>query len=165
MEDKKMNSKQPGKAAELKKSEYVKDKEKQAAGIVTKSELAGMDLKAEIKKEQLSVFLVRAIQLQDDAEALSDAELTFADSHTITASCRGSVAELAVLGIVKGDDENNFSPDLSVTRAVVATMISRSLDYLSSAGKTLVIDGYDGVIRRPDPRGAFDRRQRRCPRL
>ena len=118
-----------------------------AAGIVTKSELAGMDLKAEIKKEQLSVFLVRAIQLQDDAEALSDAELTFADSHTITASCRGSVAELAVLGIVKGDDENNFSPDLSVTRAVVATMISRSLDYLSSAGKTLVIDGYDGVIR------------------
>ncbi len=31
MEDKKMNSKQPGKAAELKKSEYVKDKEKQAA--------------------------------------------------------------------------------------------------------------------------------------
>jgi hypothetical protein len=42
-----------------------------ASGIVTKTELAAMDLTAEIQKEQLAVFLVRAMQLQADAELLS----------------------------------------------------------------------------------------------
>lgn len=118
-----------------------------AAGIVTKDELASMDLSAAIEKEQLSVFLVRAMQLESKAESFSRTALTFDDADDISEACVGSVAELVSLKIVTGDDENNFTPKLSVTRAVVATMVSRALDYLETAGTTLVIANYDGVTR------------------
>lgn len=118
-----------------------------AAGIVTKDELASMDLSAAIEKEQLSVFLVRAMQLESKAESFSRTALTFDDADDISEACVGSVAELVSLKIVTGDDGNNFTPKLSVTRAVVATMVSRALDYLETAGTTLVIANYDGVTR------------------
>lgn len=118
-----------------------------AAGIVTKAELKTLSLTSEIAKQDLSVFLVRALQLQSEAAAQSGTALSFDDANDISDSCKGSVAQLVSLKIVNGDDNNNFSPKLSVTRAVVATMISRTLSYLKTAGKTLVIPAYDGVTR------------------
>ena len=116
-----------------------------AAGIITESELKSIDLTANIQKEQLAVFLVRAVQLSDAAENLKDSTLTFTDVSTISSACVGSVAELVTLGIVKGDTANNFSPKTNVTRAVVATMVARTLDYLETKGTTLSIAAYDGL--------------------
>lgn len=117
-----------------------------AAGIITESELKSTDLTANIKKEQLAVFLVRAVQLTSAAENLKDSALTFADASTISSTCVGSVAELVTLGIVKGDTANNFSPKTNVTRAVVATMVARTLDYLETKGTTLAIAAYNGLV-------------------
>jgi len=116
-----------------------------AAGIITESELKSIDLTANIKKEQLAVFLVRAVQLTSAAENLKDSTLTFADASTISEDCVGSVAELLTLGIVKGDTANNFSPKTNVTRAVVATMVARTLDYLETKGTALSIAAYAGL--------------------
>ncbi|MGE4354758.1 MAG: S-layer homology domain-containing protein, partial [Oscillospiraceae bacterium] len=118
-----------------------------AAGIVTQDELENMDLTGEVEKETLARFIVRTMQLQSKADELKNASLGFDDADEISSDDVGSVAELVSLGIITGDDNNNFSPKLSVTRAVVATVVSRSLVYLEDEGTTLVIDAYDGLSR------------------
>lgn len=115
-----------------------------AAGIATKAELAAIDLTAKIEKEQLAVFLVRAMQLTDAAET---AALPFDDTGDITEACRGSVGALVSAGIITGDEHNKFSPHSSVSRGVVAAMLSRGLDYLNSQGTTLTIPAYEGQTR------------------
>lgn len=118
-----------------------------AAGIITLDELKSSSLTGAIQKEKLSLYLVRTMQLSAAAAKLGVSSLTFADASKVSSTCIGSVAELLSLGIVKGDSSNNFSPQSNVTRAVVATMISRSLDYLKANNKTLVIDAYSGTVR------------------
>ena len=115
-----------------------------AAGIVTEDELKTLDLTGNVNKEQFSLFLTRTMQLTGDAEALSVSNLTYTDKTTISEACVGSVAELANLGIVKGNTKNQFLPKSNVTRAVAATMISRALDYLTNKAVTLTIAGYAG---------------------
>lgn len=118
-----------------------------AAGIITETELTDIDLSADIEKEKLAVFMIRAMQLTSEAEALANMTLIFNDASEISEDCRGSVAKLYQLGIVKGDDANNFLPQSNVTRAVVATMVSRALDHLEENNKTLLIENYSGVLR------------------
>jgi len=116
-----------------------------AAGIITESELKTITFTDNIKKEQLAVYLVRAIQMTGAANSLSGSTLSFADADTVTAASVGSVAELALLGVVKGDNNNNFAPQSTVSRAVVATMMSRTIDYLKAKGTTLKITDYEGL--------------------
>lgn len=116
-----------------------------AAGIITENELKQMDLTAEIEKQQLAVFLVRAMQLSSEADALKEKDLTYADASQISSNYRGFVGELASIGIVKGDASNQFSPRSKVTRAVVAAMISRSIKYLEKNDIKLTIDAYKGL--------------------
>lgn len=118
-----------------------------AAGIVTESELKSLNLSGDVQKEQFALFLTRALQLSDAAEALSDSTLPFADAADISKSCRGSVAELSSLGIIQGTSDNKFSPKSNISRAVVATMVSRSLDYLEDNKLTLTIEKYKGYTR------------------
>ncbi len=118
-----------------------------AAGIVTEAELKSMDLGIEMKKEQLSFYLIRALQLTTEAETLSNAALTFKDAAQISAGCRGAVAKLVELKIVGGDDLGQFLPQSSVTRAIAATMVSRALEYLENNNKTLVVEAYSGLVR------------------
>ena len=119
-----------------------------AAGIITKDELKTIGLSSEIQKEKLSVFVVRALQLTSEAQKLENTKLTFADASKVSSNCVGSVAELNKLGIVNGDNSNNFSPQSSVTRAVVATIISRSLSYLTKNNISLAMDAYSGLTRK-----------------
>lgn len=119
-----------------------------AAGIVTEPELKSMQLGVEMKKEQLAVCLVRAMQLTAEAEALSGTVMPFVDNTSIADSARGAVAELVAIKIVGGDDTGHFLPQSSVTRAVAATMVSRALDYLAEQSKTLTVAAYSGLSRR-----------------
>jgi hypothetical protein len=118
-----------------------------AAGIVTESELVSMNLGTEMKKEQLSFYLIRTLQLTSEADALSNAALTFTDAAQISSSCRGSVAKLVALKIVGGNDTGQFLPQSPVTRATAATMVSRALDYLEENNKSLVVEAYSGLSR------------------
>ena len=118
-----------------------------ASGIITKDELKTIELTKPIQKQRLALFLIRAIQKQSEAKALEGTTLSFADAASISGDCKGSIAKLAQLGIVKGDDANNFSPASGVARAVVATMISRTLDYLENNKITLVLTNYNGLVR------------------
>jgi len=119
-----------------------------AAGVISKDELKALDLSSELKKENLAVFLIRAMRYTAQAEKLTANDLTFTDASKVSASCIGSVAELAKLGILSGDEKKNVTPQSSVTRAVVAAMVVRALDVLTRAGTpTLTIEAYNGLSR------------------
>lgn len=114
-----------------------------AAGIVSVTELGNLPMTGELQKELLSVLLVRAIQKIEDAQS-NTTILTFDDTDTITSSYLPYVAVLVDEGIINGDNYNNFSPKLSVTRAVVATMLVRALTLLDEENVSLELTGYGG---------------------
>lgn len=118
-----------------------------AAGIITEAELRAVELRAAIEKDLLAVFLVRAMGQEEAAQALSDTKLSFSDADAISPSRRGYVAWLVDAGIVEGDTQNNFSPKMNVTRAIVATMVSRALTYIQEHKLDLTIDDYEGIVR------------------
>ncbi len=118
-----------------------------AAGIITKDELKSISLTGDTTKERISVFFIRAMQMTSEAEKYSGSKLPFTDASKVTADCVGSVAELYTLGIIKGDEKNNFEPKSVVTRAVAAALISRVLDYNKTNNKALVIAAYNGATR------------------
>lgn len=109
-----------------------------ATGILTTADLKSLyqsgDLTDPIAKEDLAVYLVRAMQLGPMAERLTSYPLTFDDASSISADAKPSVYLLHVYGIVEGDEFNNFSPKLNVTRAVMATMLTRAIAYMQAHG-------------------------------
>ena len=109
-----------------------------ATGILTTSDLKSLyqsgDLTDPIEKEDLAVYLVRAMQLGPMAERLTSYPLTFDDASSISADAKPSVYLLHVYGIVEGDEFNDFSPKLNVTRAVMATMLTRAIAYMQAHG-------------------------------
>lgn len=120
-----------------------------AAGIVTKDELKAIKLGSQLKKEELAVFIVRAMKYTSAASKLTVKDMSFTDAAKVSTACIGSVAELAKLGILTGDTTKKVSPQSSVTRAVVATMTCRALEVLSNAGTTkLTVDAYAGLTRK-----------------
>ncbi len=118
-----------------------------AAGIITQSELKTMDLTKEIEKEQLSVFLIRALGLTDDAEELDGSKLTFSDKADIAEEHLGYIELLVDMGIITGDNNGKFTPHVSVTRAIAATLVSRALDYAEDKELTMEVEGYSGLTR------------------
>ena len=109
-----------------------------ATGILTASDLKSLyrsgDLTDPIEKEDLAVYLVRAMQLGPMSERLTSYPLTFDDASSISGAAKPSVYLLHVYGIVEGDEFNDFSPKLNVTRAVMATMLTRSIAYMQAHG-------------------------------
>lgn len=118
-----------------------------ATGILSQNELKNLRLTSAIDKELLSVLFVRALQLNEEAEKLNNSgvTLTFADTTDITAAYRGHIAVLLDNKIVNGNNDNQFLPHSQVSRAVMATMLVRSLEYLEAQNKTLWIDNYDAT--------------------
>jgi len=116
-----------------------------ASGILSEKELKNLRLTAPIGKETLAVLLVRALRLTKEANAIDPDLLTFADAEDITEQYRGHIAVLADIGVVTGDNQNNFLPRSSVTRAVVATMLTRALEYNENQDRTLRLESYDAV--------------------
>lgn len=121
-----------------------------AAGILSENELKNLRLTAAIDKELLSVLLVRALQLTDEAAAAAanGAELTFADTSTISSAYRGHIAVLVNNGIIEGNSKNQFTPRANVTRGVVSAMVVRGLNYVAQKGKTLVLANYQNFTQR-----------------
>lgn len=109
-----------------------------ATGILTSFDLKSLyqtgALTKPIEKEDLAIYLVRAMQLGPMADRLTSYPLTFDDASSIAADAKPSVYLLHVYGIVEGDEFNDFSPKLNVTRAVMATMLTRAIAYMQAHG-------------------------------
>jgi hypothetical protein len=107
-------------------------------GIISETELMAMTTSGAIEKsisrENLSMYLVRAMQLAPLAESLTNYSMSFADVDSISQSLKPYVYLLNMYGIVKGDQANRFNPQGSVTRAEMVTMLRRAIDFMDERG-------------------------------
>jgi len=92
--------------------------------------IAGQDLtdfrNAEMATRlDVAVFIVRALGLAVEADALAGCRLPFADGSQVPSWARGYVKLIRDEGIMKGNLQNEFQPGSAVTRAEMATLLSR----------------------------------------
>ena len=74
------------------------------------------------------VFLGRALALNYSIS--TGTSLAFNDTSSITAAAKPYVELLNKLGIVSGDNNNNFNPKSNITRAEVAVLASKAYDLM-----------------------------------
>ena len=107
-------------------------------GILSETELRAMSaaggLVRAISRESLAMYLVRAMQLDAMAQSLSTYPMEFADTGSIAAALQPYVYVLATYGIVRGNEANRFLPQSSLTRAEMATMLRRAIDFMQARG-------------------------------
>ncbi|MCI2105827.1 MAG: S-layer homology domain-containing protein [Intestinimonas sp.] len=115
-------------------------------GIISDTELKSLvqtgTLTQPITKEELSRYLVRAMQLGPMADHLTSYGMSFTDTASISQSDRPYVYLLNIYGIVQGDTDNAFGPKGDVTRAIMATMLSRAIAFMDERGISVDLPEY-----------------------
>ncbi|MDF2935715.1 MAG: S-layer protein [Paenibacillaceae bacterium] len=86
----------------------------------------------EASREWVAKLVIRAIGKQAEANELAGQTTRFGDDADISASTRGFINEAVALKIVDGLDDGTFKPAKSVTRAEMATFLSRTSPYMDS---------------------------------
>lgn len=95
-----------------------------------------------VYKEDLAVYLIRAMQLGPMAERISSYSLNFTDTAAISASAKPYVYLLVTYGVVQGDENNAFTPRIEVSRAIMATMLSRAIHFMENNGVNVDLPEY-----------------------
>jgi len=116
-----------------------------AGNITIDTELAALNLDANISREYLSLLVTRALGLMAQAQQVTEFP-DFGDLQEISPTCRGAVTVLVQNGILTGDNNGNFRPLADITRGEVSALISRALSYAEKNGKTFTLPAYEGLI-------------------
>ena len=115
-------------------------------GILSVTELRALSaddgLLKTISRESLAMYLVRAMQLDAMAKNLSTYPMDFADTSSISAALQPYVYLLDTYGIVRGNEANCFLPKNSLTRAEMATMLRRAMDFMEERGLYAELPAY-----------------------
>ncbi len=115
-------------------------------GVLSISELDALSqagaLAKTITRENICMYLVRAMQLEPLAKSLTTYTLTYEDKDKISSSLRPYVYVLTNFGVVQGTDLGEFDPQGSVTRGQMTTMLCRALDFMKTAGITAELSEY-----------------------
>ncbi len=116
------------------------------AGIITQEELHRFSsVNDKITREDFSRFLVRTMQLEDEALARGYAALNFTDVDQISADALLHIDLLAELGLIGGYSDGSFQPRKQLSRAVLSKLISLAYAYLEVHEIELGIAGYESV--------------------
>lgn len=84
-----------------------------------------------ISREEFTVMLVRALQLEGNAD-----KLTFADNNTIGDWAQPAISLAVKAGIVNGYEYGSFRPGAEISRAEMAAMIVRALNMEVQVNRT-----------------------------
>lgn len=103
-------------------------------------------LEETMSRENIAMYLVRAMQLEPLARSLSAYTLTYPDASNISSALRPYVYILTQYGIVNGKGTGEappiFDPQGSVTRAEMTTMLCRALDFMKDTGIATELSEY-----------------------
>ena len=99
-------------------------------------------LEERITRENICMYLVRAMQLEPLAKGLTTYPLTYSDADQISPALQPYVYVLTNFGIIKGTNLGTFDPKGSVTRAQMTTMLARGLDFMADYGITTELSEY-----------------------
>lgn len=115
-------------------------------GILTPTELKALSeagsLSRSISRENLAMYLTRAMQLAPLAENLSSYTMSFSDAGSISPALQPYVYLLNSYGIIQGNESNQFLPKNSLTRGEMATMLRRAVDFMESRGIVAELPAY-----------------------
>lgn len=87
-------------------------------------------------KEEICVYLTRAMGLENEAKSKTIYVLPFKDTENITSSAIPYVYVMMEKGIINGDSEGKFNPRSEVNRAIMAKMLSIAYDYVQKENIT-----------------------------
>ena len=90
-----------------------------------------------VNRQQLATFVVRTIEEVTGEELPQNA--SFAD---VSGTHQDAVEKLATVGILQGTGPDTFDPNSDVTRAQMATILARALDYLVEEEAMYGVDGF-----------------------
>ena len=99
-------------------------------------------LEEAMTRENICMYLVRAMQLEPLAKSLSSYSLGYRDKDSISPALQPYVYVLTNYGIVRGKETGNFDPQGAVTRAEMTTMLCRALDFMQEAGIVVELSEY-----------------------
>lgn len=101
-------------------------------------------LEETMARENICMYLVRAMQLEPLAKSLSNYSLNYKykDAAQISPSLLPYVYVLTNYGVVKGKETGNFDPQGAVTRAEMTTMLRRTLDTMEEMGIVTELSEY-----------------------
>lgn len=92
-------------------------------------------LEETIPREQVCMYLTRAMGLESQAWSLSDRSMNgrYKDAFAISPSMLPYIYVLTEYGVVRGKETGNFDPQGAVTRAEMTTMLCRALDVMENS--------------------------------
>ena len=94
-------------------------------GLIKPEELRGFNPNAPAKRYEVARYIVRALDMEREAQKHMKEKLPFKDANAIPKDAVGYVYIMLDLGLMKGDDKNRFKPNDPITRAEMAVMLNR----------------------------------------
>ena len=104
-------------------------------GII-KADSKNFDVDSPITREELSVWMIRVLGLDQAAKDSSIFKLGFTDADKIQSANAGYVAMANSMGLVKAE-ENRFNPNREVTYAELAVSTIRLAHAIAESGRGL----------------------------
>lgn len=102
-----------------------------AAGLISGYEDGSFKPDSPVTRQEIALVLSKAMKFTGKTLNANAAALAkFKDSAFIPAWSRTAVSEMAAEGIVQGNPDGSFAPELPATRAEAATMLERALKSL-----------------------------------
>lgn len=94
-------------------------------GLIKSDELKGFNPNAPAKRYEVARYIVRALDMERQAQRHMEEKLSFRDANAIPKDAVGYVYVMVDLGLMKGDDRNRFQPNSPITRAEMAVLLNR----------------------------------------
>lgn len=96
-------------------------------------------------REWVAKLTVRAIGKREEAQKLATQDSAFTDNSSISIWAKGYINEAVALKIVNGMEDGSFKPQDTVTRAQMATFLSRAGQYTAVTGGNTAVGVVDSV--------------------
>lgn len=94
-------------------------------GLIKPEELKGFNPNTPAKRYEVARYIVRALDMEDEAKKHMKEKLPFKDASAIPKDAIGYVYVMLDLELMKGDNNNKFKPQEPITRAEMAVMLNR----------------------------------------
>lgn len=105
--------------------------------IIKLEELKGFNPNAPAKRYEVARYIVRALDMESEAQKHMDEELSFKDANAVPEDAVGYVYVAVELGLMEGDTNGTFQPNKPITRAEMAVLMDR-LDVFFAPEKIVV---------------------------
>lgn len=135
-------------------SEETRDAVNRMAQLEIMTGVSGnrFDPQGRVSRQEMAVFLARFLALAEVGEGgtpivtvVSD-ETLFADVSGLPRGVENAVYQLYEMGVTEGTTDTTFSPDGSVTRAQMASYITRALAHTNARPSGVTVQTADDVV-------------------